>query len=125
MVLTLDGYGSHKDTKALEVFAEHKILLVKEEADTSKVCQAYDKEVSKADKRHNWNFLDGIWLHSPMLGKMELVLIANAALNKFQPRQWRDSHDCFNLCPSTRTNFAVWIKQVQAAVQARELFFKK
>ena len=86
MVLTLYVYGSHKDPKALEVFAENKILVVKEEPDTLQVCQAYDKEVSKADKRHHRNFLDGIRLHSPMVGKMELVLISNAALNKVQPR---------------------------------------
>ena len=100
-------------------------MVFKEEADTLQVCQEYDKEVAKADKRHHRNFLDGIRLHSPMVGKMELVLVANAALNKVQPRQCRDSHDCVNLGPSPRTPFAVWIKQVQAAVQARELFFKK
>ena len=125
MVLTLDGYGSHKDPKALEVFAEHKILVFKEEADTSQVCQAYDKEFSKDDKRHHLNFLDGIWFHSPMVGQMGIVLVANAAQNKVQPRQWRDSHDCVNLRPSTRTPFAFWIERVQAAVQTGELFFKK
>ena len=43
MILTLYGYVTHKDPKALEVFVEQNILVVKEEADTSQVCQEYDK----------------------------------------------------------------------------------
>ena len=107
MVLNIYGYGSHKDPKALEVFVEQNILVVKEEADTSQVCQAYDKEVAKADKHHHRDFLDWIQLHSIMVGQMELVLVANAALNKVQPRQWRDSHNCVNLQPSTCNHFSV------------------
>ena len=46
MVLTLDGYGSHLHGDALKIFADYKILIVKEEGDTSQVCQSYDKDVS-------------------------------------------------------------------------------
>ena len=35
MVLTLDGYGSHLQGDALKIFADYKILIVKEEGDTS------------------------------------------------------------------------------------------
>ena len=46
MVLTLGGYGYHLQGDALKIFADYKILIVKEEGDTSQVCQAYDKDVS-------------------------------------------------------------------------------
>ena len=36
-VLSLDGFGSHLDPETLEVFAKYKILVVKEEGDTSQM----------------------------------------------------------------------------------------
>ena len=78
MAMTLDGYFSHLEPEALKVFADHKILIIKEEGDTSQVCQAYDRDVAKADKRHHRNFLNGIRLHShSMVDQWALVLIAN------------------------------------------------
>ena len=47
MTITLDGFGSHLEGGALKVFMDHKILIVKEEGDTSQVCQSYDNEVGK------------------------------------------------------------------------------
>ena len=60
MAITLDVLGSYLEGDALKVFADHKILVVKEEGDTSQVCQAYDNEVSKIDKRHHHDVLNGI-----------------------------------------------------------------
>ena len=77
MVITLDGYGSHLQGEALQVFAHHKILIVKEEGDTSQVCQAYDKDVAKADKRHHRSFLNGLRLHVAMIDQWNLVMVAN------------------------------------------------
>ncbi len=36
-LLSLDGFGSHLNTDALEVFAEYKILVFKKEVDASQV----------------------------------------------------------------------------------------
>ena len=96
--LLVDGLDSKwiwfsQGSQGIGGFSEHKILVVKEEADTLQFYQTYYKEVAKADKRHHWNFLDGIWCHYTMVGQMELVIISNAALNKVQPRQWSDSHN--------------------------------
>ena len=41
VVFSLDGFGSHLDSEALKVFSDYKILVVKEEGDTSQVSQAY------------------------------------------------------------------------------------
>ncbi len=42
VVLSLDGFGSHLASNSLLVFNEYKILVVKEEGDTSYISQAYD-----------------------------------------------------------------------------------
>lgn len=77
MALTLDGYGSHLQPEALKVFAKHKILIVKEEGDTSQVCQPYDKQVAKEDKRHHRSFLTGVRVHLNMVDQNQLVLVSN------------------------------------------------
>ena len=48
--LTLDGFSSHLVPKALPVFTDAKIEVVKEEGDTSAVNQPYDQSVAKMDK---------------------------------------------------------------------------
>ena len=45
-LLSLDGFGSHLNIDALEVFAEHKIIVFKEEGDASQVCQAYNQQIA-------------------------------------------------------------------------------
>ena len=48
----LDGFGSHCNCpKALQIYYDHKILQAKEEADTSHVCQLYDQQPAKKDKK--------------------------------------------------------------------------
>ena len=56
---------------------DHKILIVKEEGDTSQVCQAYDKDAAKGDKRHHRNLLNGIRLQIPIVDCWHLVFVAN------------------------------------------------
>ena len=48
----IDGFGAHlASEKAMQLRYDAKILTVKEEGDTSHVCQAYDAQVTKSDKR--------------------------------------------------------------------------
>lgn len=77
MAITLDGYGSHLQGEALQVFYDHKILIVKEEGDTSQVCQAYDKDVAKEDKRHHRSILSRVRVEVHMVDQWMLVLVAN------------------------------------------------
>ena len=77
MAMTLDGYGSHLQGEALQVFHDHKILIVKEEGDTSQVCQAYDKDVAKEDKRHHRSILSRVRVEVNMVDQWMLVLVAN------------------------------------------------
>ena len=50
-LLSLDGFGSHLNVlEALEIFDAHKILLLKEEENSSHVYQNYDQLVANQDK---------------------------------------------------------------------------
>ena len=60
IVMTLDGFASHLDPEGLLIFSEHKILIVKEEGDTSQACQPYDQEVAKQDKLQQLQLLDAL-----------------------------------------------------------------
>ena len=45
-ILSLDGFGSHLCPQSVCVFHHHKILVMKEDGDTSQVSQAYDQLVA-------------------------------------------------------------------------------
>ena len=77
MTITLDGYGSHLEGDALKVFADHKILIVKEEGDTSQVCQAYDNKVALSDKRNHCSLLSGIRMNVSMIDQWTLIVVSN------------------------------------------------
>ena len=77
MDITLDGYGSHLQGDVLKVFSDHKILIMKEEGDTSQVCQEYDKDVSLSDTRHHCSFLNDIRAEISMVDKWTLVIVSN------------------------------------------------
>ena len=48
----VDGFGAHTASyKAMEMRYNAKIIMGKEEGDTSHFCQAYDQQVAKSDKR--------------------------------------------------------------------------
>jgi hypothetical protein len=51
VVEVLDGFGPHFSSPvALKVYYDSKILQLKEEGDTSQVCQLYDQDPAKKDK---------------------------------------------------------------------------
>jgi hypothetical protein len=63
VVLSLDGFGSHLIPQALLMSHEYKIIIVKEEGDTSHISQAYDQMVARADKRAFRELLDTYKAH--------------------------------------------------------------
>ena len=77
MFLILDGYVSHMQGDALKICADYKILIVKEEGDTSQVCQTYDKDVSLRGKRHHRHFLNGIRISVNMVIQYALIIVEN------------------------------------------------
>ncbi len=90
VVLSYDGYGSYLQNNALEVFAADKILIMKEEGETSQVSQAYDQMVAKSNKKFTRLLLDGYRFHTKgMINQSELILIINAAINSSDANSWQ------------------------------------
>ena len=58
-------------------FAENKILIVKEEGDTPQVCQAYDKDISLSNKRHQRSFQNDIRAEISMVDQRNLVIVSS------------------------------------------------
>ena len=124
VILSLDGFGSHLGAEALIIFHNHKILVVKEEGDTSQVSQAYDQLVAKSDKRVLREFLDTYRSNvHRVVTQWDLILIANQALNKVPPSDWITSFHRVNLRPSTRVEFVVWVKKHEEQVSTADKLF--
>ena len=127
VIFSLDGFGSHLDIKALEMFNEYKILVIKEEGDTSQVSQAYDQHVARQDKQWVREFIDAVKNHHrQMIDQWQLIIIANMGLNQVEKGDaWRKSFIRVNMCPSKRLLFADWLKKHELDANAADRFFKE
>ena len=128
VVFSLDGFGSHLDPESLQVFNEYKILVIKEEGDTSQVSQAYDQIVAKQDKRWVRQFLDAVKLvRRDVISQWTLIAIVNAGINEVEKDNdaWRKSFIRVNMCPSKRVPFEEWVKKHELIVKAADRFFKE
>ena len=104
--MTLDVFVSNLDPAALLIFSKHKILLVKEEGDTSQACQQYHQQVANQDKHQQRHLLDKLCTTMKgVIDQYSLVLITNHALNKTRGHFWRSYFETANLLPSTRVSF--------------------
>ena len=127
VIASLDGFGSHCNVhEAQQIFYDRKILIIKEEADTSHVNQAYDQSVAKNDKagmRANLDLICGVV--GVRMDQWYLISIAMEALKKVQPQSWIDSFTKVNLHPKKRMSFDKWIKKIDSKLVTGEQFFKK
>jgi hypothetical protein len=97
---------------ALEVFHAAKILVIKEEGDTSQVSQAYDQIVAKSDKQITRAILDNYRHHiCKVINQFELIVLINTALNSADPLSWLHSFIRVNMCPSKHEPFVVWVNK--------------
>ena len=125
VVLSLDGFGSHLDPDSLIVFTQHKILVLKEEGDTSQVSQAYDQMVAKEDKRFTSELLENVKMNmKTVVCQWRLICVVNSGLNEVEKGDaWRNSFIRVNACPTMRIPFKVWIKKIEQSVNAADRFF--
>ena len=112
VLLSLGGFGSHVSVKrAHEIFAAHKILVMKEEADTSHVNQAYNQRVAKSEKMYMRSALQAV---APTVGRSMnqwiLIAIAIDAQNVIKKEVWIDSFKKVNMHPHTRVSFDKWLE---------------
>ena len=93
VIVSLDGFGSHVNVHAAqEAFFEQKIMILKEEGDTSHLNQAYDQSVAKNDKAGMRMNLDLIRPHIGVrLYQWYLISIAIEALKKSIASAWIES----------------------------------
>ena len=110
--MSLDGHGSHVNvTKALEIFAAHNVLVVKEEGDTSHVNQACDQFVAKEDKIHMRTQLNTVRKAlGAAMDQWILISIAINAQNQVKKETWIASFRRVSMRPSHRVPFDEWIK---------------
>jgi hypothetical protein len=123
----IDGFGAHTSSvAAMEIYEKEKILLLKEEGDTSHVCQAYDQEVAKADKRSMRTSLDFLRKNTrvthAVIDSWDLVLVGLAAVRELAPASWITSFKKVNLHPHFRVDFRSWCDRISHFLQGGASF---
>jgi hypothetical protein len=124
VVVSLDGFGSHINVhEAQEAFYKRKILILKEEGDTSHLNQAYDQSVAKNDKAGMRANLDMLRPHiGTQLDQWYLITIAIDALKRVKATAWIESFTKVNLHPRSRMPFHLWLKKIDGKLGHREFF---
>ena len=91
--LSLDVYGSHLKEDALKIFANYRIMVVKEEGDSSQTNQAYDQLVAKEDKRIISEMIDHLRAHnkSILMNQKFLIGISIHAISLVEAKTWEKS----------------------------------
>jgi hypothetical protein len=129
MLEIVDGFGAHLiNLEALTQRANAKILVLKEEADSSSYNQAYDKHAAKSDKRQQRNALTTM---RSMKGKgknifdqWDLVLCGTQAVrySHRHPEVWIESFKSVNLHPRFQIPFSEWCKKLEPFMMAANSF---
>ena len=124
VVVSLDGFGSHVNVhEAQQAFYDQKIMILKEEGDTSHLNQAYDQSVAKNDKAGMRMYLDLIRPHIGVrLDQWFLIGVAIEALKKIKASAWIESFKKVNLHPVHRLPFDAWLKKIDSALSGGEFF---
>ena len=105
----------------MELFATHKITIVKEESESSDTNQAYDQLQAVADKQSMRQLLD--IARSKVNGRMDqnkLVAIISIALKDLPGTLWKNSFIRVNLHPHHRLSFGKWIEKIFDKVHTGE-----
>jgi hypothetical protein len=124
----IDGFGAHTSSaKAMEIYEERKILLVKEASETSHVCQIYDQKVAVDDKKSMRQSLAYLRKSNELIkGTIDgwmLIHVALAAVRELDPDSWSYSANKVNLKPSTRVGFQDWCTRISHYLQGGESSF--
>ena len=107
MLEIFDGFGAHlASLDAAQVRRDHKILSLKEEADSSHSNQVYDRIVSKTDKMAKTESLgmmrSGIkFVNKGVVDQWGLVHVGLFAIRSTKRDTWKVSFHACNLYPRT------------------------
>ena len=103
-------------------------MVIKEEGDTSHVCQAYDQQVEKDNKTHMraaLNMLNPVICQS--MDQWYLIDIAMNAQNCIKKESCIESFKKVNMHPHTRYTFDAWIRKLDDSgfLSAKKIFEKR
>ena len=126
-MFSLDGFGSHVNVNdAHKIFEAYKIMVVKEEGDTSQVNQAYDQLTAKEDKRLlNCNLIQVKKTLKEHMSQWHLIKIAANAQMKIKTLVWMNSFIRVNMHPKYRMEFNAWIEKLEkkGIMESGKLFY--
>ena len=120
--LTYDGFKSHVNvTEGLEIFADERIRVGKEEAGTSVFNQAYDKFQAKQDKAQTRQILDlARRKFHGQINEWHLIMVISTSIQNISAKVWTDYFIAVNLHTHHRMTFPDWIKKISPAVKTGE-----
>ena len=111
--LTYDGFKSHVNvTRALEIFAENKVDVVKEEGGASDTNQSYDQMQAVADKRATRQLLDFARKRITSFDQVSMIAVIAVAIKNLDASIWESSFRRVNLHPHYRISFQAWIDKI-------------
>ena len=100
----------------MNIYADARIILLKEEGDSSHVNQAYDQKVAKDDKvtmRDCLGYLrQAEKLTKSIISGWDLIHVALAAVRELSPDSWITSFTRVNLHPRFRAAFPEWCQRI-------------
>ena len=128
----LDGFKSHENVLAAnELRAEAKINSLKEESNTSHVCQGYDQHVARTDKKNvSESLYDQRKTQQQQTAKAnidqwDLVLTGIRVVKQCEAKTWATSFMRVNLHPVFRDEFAVFMKKISQFLRAGSQFVEE
>ena len=127
MMKIVDGFGPHVSSlAAMKSYSDQKIMLFKEEGDTSHINQAYDQQVAKDDKvtmRQALTYLRKCEkLSKTVVDGWDLLHVALSAVRELSPDSWMKSFKLVNLHPKFRVDFPEWCKRISGFLQGGDSF---
>jgi hypothetical protein len=127
VIKIIDGFGPHTSSiEAMELYANARILLLKEEGDSSHVNQSYDQQVAKDDKVTMRDCLSYLRqterLSKNIISGWDLVHVGLAAVRELSPSSWVTSFKRVNLHPDHRVCFPEWCNKISHFLKGGESF---
>jgi hypothetical protein len=126
-IMIVDGFVAHCiSPEVMQLYYDNKIIIIKEEADSSHVNQSYDQLVALSDKSHLREALDivqsgDVFKNTVMTG-WDLIVVGLHAVRQCKMDTWISSFKKVNLHPDYRIGFGDWCQKIEAFLQPGQSF---
>ena len=122
-----DGFNTHvNNAESLVEWVRHKHRVVKEEAGTSHVNQAYDQQQAQADKRTSRDLLE--LCQRQMKGHInqwQLIAVLIVGIKSLPSKTWVNSFRNVNLHPKERVSFDAWCQRIHSHLETGETAYTR